>query len=280
MITPMIPGLKRAYAQGPAGQIHYYDSRSDGRPVLLVHQSPTSAIDFSSVIPLLVGAGFRVLALDLPGMGMSDAPAWTPTVPDYADALVAVLDHAGIEVADAVGYHTGAIVIMVAAETFPDRLGKLVLYGVSCMSDEALRDLWEQIVPHEKAQGLFTPESDGTHLSSLFQRLAPRYGLDVANRMVLSRMLAGDTLWYGHNAALTWDTRMSLMGVRRPMLFITHAGEMLDANTREAAALREDGELVVLEGQFAAGMDAAPQAWADAVAGYLNRSAPGRDPAL
>jgi pimeloyl-ACP methyl ester carboxylesterase len=271
MITPMIPSLKRAYAEGPSGQVHYYDAGGSGRPIILVHQSPTSAIDYAEVAPLFLRSGFRVLALDLPGMGMSDAPSWIPTIPDFVDALMAVLDHAEIRLADAVGHHTGAVVLTAAAERFPDRLGRLVLYGVPYMSSEALSGLWNQIVPAEKASGLFTPDDQGTHLSDLFQRLAPRYGAAATNRMVLSRMLAGDRLWYGHNAALTWDMRPSLHAIAHPMLFITHEGEMLDGYTRSAAAAIAGAQMATLEGRFAVALDSAPEAFARVAAAFVLR---------
>jgi pimeloyl-ACP methyl ester carboxylesterase len=269
MITPMIANLKRVYAEGPSGQIHYYDAGGGGAPLILIHQSPTSAIDFAKVFPLLAHEGFRVLALDLPGMGMSDAPPWDPTIPDYAKAVVCVLDHAGIKTADAFGHHTGAEVALVAAQDFPGRLRRLALYGLACMTVEAKDALWRRIVPAEKTHGLFTPDPEGNHLSALFQRLAPTYGLEAANRMVLSRMLAGERLWNGHNAALTWDIRPALAAVDNEIVFITHDGEMLDAATREARALRPACPLVVLEGRFATAMDSAPEALTAATAEFL-----------
>jgi pimeloyl-ACP methyl ester carboxylesterase len=105
---PTAPKLKRAYADGPNGQVHYYDSLGDGPPLLFIHQSPTSSMDYSATFPLFVKAGVRVIAMDTPGMGLSDAPSSEPTIADYAAAAPAVLDHAGVRQADAIGHHTGA----------------------------------------------------------------------------------------------------------------------------------------------------------------------------
>ena len=78
--------------------------------------------------------------------------------------------------------------------------------------------------------------------------------------MVISRLLAGPSLWYGHNAALSHDMAPALTADRHPLLLITHDGEMLDANTRAAHALRPDAEFVDLPARCAVAMDADPRA--------------------
>ena len=154
---PSSPRLRRAYADGPGGQVHYYDSGGLGAALLLLHQSPTSAIDFADTFPHFVAAGFRTVAPDLPGMGMSDAPAEPPTIAEYAAAMFAVLDHAGVEQADAVGHHTGAQVAVAMAAAQPERIGALALYGVPVMEDEQRQSHWQAIVPRERDGGPSPP---------------------------------------------------------------------------------------------------------------------------
>jgi pimeloyl-ACP methyl ester carboxylesterase len=267
---PSAPRLKRAYADGPTGQIHYYDAGGGGRPLLLLHQSPTSAIDFADTFPAFASAGFRVIAPDMPGLGMSDAPSEPPVIADFVSAALAVLDHAGVAQADLVGHHTGAQVAVGLAERAPDRVGKLVLYGVPIMSPEALRAFWEMVVPAEKEDGVFRPQPGGGHLADLFKRLEPLFGLEVANRMVISRLLAGPTLWYAHNAALSHDMTPAFMRAKQPMLLITYPGEMLDANTDAAAALRPDAAVTVLPISKGPAMDVDPEGFVAAVTAFLS----------
>ncbi len=268
---PSSPRLRRAYADGPGGQVHYYDSGGPGAALLLLHQSPTSAIDFADTFPHFVAAGFRVVAPDLPGMGMSDAPAEPPSIADYAAAAFAVLDHAGVEKADVVGHHTGAQVAAAMAAVRPERIGRLALYGVPVMEEAQRQSHWQAIVPRERDGGAFIPESGGEHLSALFQRLEALFGPTTAQRMVISRLLAGPSLWYGHNAALSHDMAPALTGNRHPLLLITHEGEMLDANTRAAHALRPDAELLVFDTRCAVAMDADPAGFVAAVTRFLGR---------
>lgn len=56
-------------------RVHYLDEGPrDGRTVLLLHGEPTWCYLFRHMIPMLVAAGFRVVAPDLIGFGKSDKP--------------------------------------------------------------------------------------------------------------------------------------------------------------------------------------------------------------
>lgn len=270
---PASPPLERRYARGPTGQIHYYDSGGAGRPLMLIHQAPTSAIDYCAVFPFLIADGFRVLAIDLPGMGLSDPPPAEARIPDYVGAVLSVLDHAEAASAHMVGHHTGAAVAVGAAARRPERFGKIVLYGAPALEADELATLWRLIVPAEKAGGLFMPEAGGDHLASLFRRLEARYGAAVANRMTLSRFLAGRRLWWGHNAALTWDMRPDLAAVQAPLLLLTHPGEMLHDATLTAGRLRPDAQTCVLDFEGPLAIDGAPGAWSQAVSRFLRAPA-------
>ena len=265
---PTSPPLERRYARGPTGQIHYYDSGGSGPPLMLIHQAPTSAIDYCAVFPLLIAGGFRVLAPDLPGMGLSDPPAAEARIPDYVSAVLSVLDHAEAPSAHMVGHHTGAAVAANLAARRPERCGKVVLYGAPALDTAELARLWELIVPAERAGGLFMPEPGGDHLASLFRKLEARYGPAVANRMTLSRFLAGRRLWWGHNAALTWDMRPDLAAARAPLL-LTHPGEMLHEATLNAGRLRPDAQMCVLNYEGPLAIDSAPDLWSGAVLRFL-----------
>jgi haloalkane dehalogenase len=54
--------------------MHYVDEGA-GPPVLLLHGEPTSSFLWRTIIPPLVGAGYRAVAPDLIGFGHSDKPA-------------------------------------------------------------------------------------------------------------------------------------------------------------------------------------------------------------
>ena len=60
---------------GFSGRMHYVDEGAkDAPPVLLFHGEPSWSFLYRKMIPILVDAGFRVLAPDLIGFGKSDKP--------------------------------------------------------------------------------------------------------------------------------------------------------------------------------------------------------------
>jgi haloalkane dehalogenase len=63
-------------ADGSAIRIHHIDEGPrDADPVLLMHGNPTWSYLYRHMIPLLLAAGHRVIAVDLVGNGRSDKPA-------------------------------------------------------------------------------------------------------------------------------------------------------------------------------------------------------------
>ena len=61
-------------AAGTPIRIHYVDE-GQGPLVVLMHGQPSWVYLYRKVIPILVGAGYRVVAPDLVGFGRSDKPA-------------------------------------------------------------------------------------------------------------------------------------------------------------------------------------------------------------
>jgi len=61
--------------EGGTLRVHYLDEGpADAAPVLLMHGEPSWSYLYRHMIPLLVGAGHRVVAPDLVGFGRSDKP--------------------------------------------------------------------------------------------------------------------------------------------------------------------------------------------------------------
>jgi pimeloyl-ACP methyl ester carboxylesterase len=266
---PTSVAARRRYIDGPNGQIHCYDTQGEGRPLVLLHQAPTSSIDFFGVFPALQDAGFRLIAIDGPGLGLSDAPTRPTTIDDFVDAVFAVLDHLDVSDADVLGHHTGVIVAVEAAREQPDRFHKLALYGVPLLAAEARRSLWEEIVPREREGAMHEPAPGGQNLVDRYARLEALFGPKTAQHMLVSNLMAGPKMWYAHNAALTADMAPAFRALKQPVLLITHAGEMLDAATRAAASVKPEAQLAVLDIDFGVAMDAAPKQLAAVLMEFL-----------
>ena len=100
-----------------------------GSPVLLVHGWGACVYSYDAMMPALADAGYRALAIDLPGFGLSDKPD-APDVYTTRAMSLAVLDAAtqlGVDRFAFVGHSMGgAIGLRLAIERQP-RLEKLVL---------------------------------------------------------------------------------------------------------------------------------------------------------
>jgi pimeloyl-ACP methyl ester carboxylesterase len=78
-----------------------------GEPLLLLHGMGTSGRDFTAVLPEL-SAGFDVLTVDLPGVGLSAHLERRPTVAALTDAVEHTLDAEGVGRVHVLGNSLGA----------------------------------------------------------------------------------------------------------------------------------------------------------------------------
>jgi pimeloyl-ACP methyl ester carboxylesterase len=242
-----------------------------GVPLVLLHQAPMCARQFDTVMPLLSAAGVRAIAIDLPGFGGSDGPEAPPTIADYAAAITCVLDELKLDQADVLGHHTGALVATELALSFPDRVGKLILNGPAPLTPEEQAAFRANALTREKASSVIEP--DGSHLAAAFQKRADF----VAGSVPLARvqdyvlwMVSGlAPLWYGHNAAFSYDHAGRMAGIAHPTLVLTNTGDVLYEHALRTRALRPDFTFVALEGGGVDVVDQLPEAWTAAVVDFL-----------
>ena len=112
-----------------------------GTAVLLVHGGWTGAAITWSRVWEPLAARYRVIAPDLPGLGLPETPA-RRSVQQYAVWLVALLDVLGIERAVCVGNSFGASVASSLAGRAPERCAGLVLVNGFAMPRTPLPLLW------------------------------------------------------------------------------------------------------------------------------------------
>lgn len=73
----------------------------------------------------------RVISFDAPGTGRSSTPRGFTSVPKLAELATRVLDHCGVDAADAVGYSMGGIILQQLLADHPRRVRRAVLIGTS-----------------------------------------------------------------------------------------------------------------------------------------------------
>ena len=100
----------------------FYQLDGQGDPVVLLHGWGASSQSLSGVAACLAPI-FRVLSVDLPGFGWSQAPPVAWGVADYADHVRQLLDEAQIERAALLGHSFGGRIAIRLASGDRDRGG-------------------------------------------------------------------------------------------------------------------------------------------------------------
>lgn len=108
------------------------DGPADGRPLLLLHGFAESGATWTPIIPHLTDQGFRTVAPDLRGHGLSDAPRGRRQyrLSALVDDALAVIDHitdSGTSAVDLVGHDWGGALAWTLAQRHPERIRCVVV---------------------------------------------------------------------------------------------------------------------------------------------------------
>ena len=112
-------------------RVHYQEvGDRNAPPMILIHGFAASNLVWSKVLLELAGAGFRVIAPDLPGYGYSAKPRHLDyTIASQAKLISSLVRQLGIERALFVGSSYGAAIAATIALDHPALVEKLVLVG-------------------------------------------------------------------------------------------------------------------------------------------------------
>lgn len=113
---------------------------ADGSPIVWVHGLSGSWQNWLENLPVLADAGFRCVALDLPGFGRSPLPRERITISGYGAIVDELLETLGISAACLVGNSMGGFIAAEVAIRFPQRVERLVLVSAAGLSIEELRN--------------------------------------------------------------------------------------------------------------------------------------------
>lgn len=238
----MTAPVRRAYVDGPHGQVHVRHSVPKSelhRPLLACHLTPGSGRMYE---PLLARLGTDRLAMapDTPGYGASDPPSRPPAISDYAAAMAAVLDHYRIDSIDLVGYHTGSKIAVCLALAQPDRVNRLVLVSAPNYSTEHLERQKRELGPSRR------PTVEGTHLLRHWRGLLEWRGPGQTLRMLqdefAEQQRGGPRAHWGYLAAFRYPHAQYLPQVKQRVLLLCPRDDLEQA-TLAAAGLLRNGEL-------------------------------------
>ena len=136
------------------GQLHVIDlpAREEARDtlggaeaVLLVHGYGSSTASYKPIFDELT-RHHRVLAIDLPGFGLSDRRSGDYSPDALADLLAQVLDQKGLRRVHLVGHSWGASIVLAFALRHPDRLARLAVISGWLYEEQILPFMrWGQV---------------------------------------------------------------------------------------------------------------------------------------
>jgi len=258
----------KGYAPTPMGQVHYRDlgPREDHQPIVLLHQSPMSMIQFADVQNALAEMGVRSIAIDTPGYGLSDPPQRQPSIKDYGETLVHVLGHLKLAKVLIAGHHTGAAIGASFAADHPDRVTAILMHGVPQLTAAEASD-HPSLHPQPRI-----PVADGSHLRGSFQPRTPPDQpaiLEARTWMTITGYVSGPNL--AHWAVFHYDMQRDLMALKGPGLILSDATDSLHPIDLRVAKMRPDFEyLEFSQGSIFAFMTE-PRRWARVAADFKTR---------
>ncbi len=260
----------KGYVQTPMGQVHYRDvgPRDAKVPILLIHQAWMWMIEYAQIQNELAKLGYRSIAVDTPGYGLSDPAPGQPTIGDLAENLTPVLDGLKIKTVIIVGHHTGSLIAASFAAHHPDRVTAIILHGNPYFT------------PAESAAALAqpdydrTPKPDGSNFSQFFTYDVPGdphpptpENLRSRDWMLLSMYLMGPDI--GHWAVYHYDMTADAKAIRAPTLILTDAHDGIHYMDDRLAQLRPDFKYEVFSNYTGIQMMNEPKRWAQMVGDYV-----------
>jgi pimeloyl-ACP methyl ester carboxylesterase len=264
--------LTKAYVEAKGAQIHYAAAGTSGPVLVLLHETPRSWTAFGPALPHL-SAFSRVIALDTPGYGGSDALPDGATFDEYADTVAEAVDQLVDGPCWLAGVHTGAGLALNILQRNRLRVEGMILTGLPLYGIAGAAPGLEKVAPE------IPFASDGAHLPQIAAYLRQKWGTAYSPSALHDAcgalMDCFDRYGAGY-AAIFRHIPGNLKDVICPTLFIVCEHDVLRDHDVAAARLISQSEIVWAYG---IGRDlpwSAPRWYADAIHTFLARHAAGK----
>ena len=251
--------------------LYYLDPNPGGkRPILLLHGLGADGESWGLQFVDLAAAGFRPLAVDLPGFGRSAAPHGRWTLRLAAAAVVDLLRELGYSRVDVVGHSLGGAVAQTLALDFPDLVRSLTLVNTfACLRPRT----WSETRYLMRRFVVANLRGVRHQAGAVAWRVFPRADQAALRDLLIQKILAADPAVY--RAAMRelalFDSRPRLATITAPVLIITGAEDTTVAlkNQRELAAIPGARQVIVPGANHAITIDQ-PQRFNQELLDFLN----------
>ena len=224
------------YIDGGAAQVHLRACGLSGEqpPLLCLHPAPYSGLFFTTAMPL-IAADRMVIAPDYPGYGGSTAPDAPPSIADYAQAMLDVIDALDSEVVDVLGFHTGCLVGAELSLLRPAAVNRLLLIDVPYFDANERAGLLETAAaPRKLTPELASLETDWAF--SITGRL-DTMPYERAFALLAESLRAGDRSHWGFRAAFSYPCEERFAALAAETIMIATDSGLREPTRRAAAAL-------------------------------------------
>lgn len=125
-------GAQSHFISVGGNRIHYVTA-GEGEPTLVFIHGWACHLGFWREQVAALADKARLIFIDLPGHGQSDTPETNYTMDFFAEAVLAVMRHAGVEQATLIGHSMGGAVICRVFDRAPEKVAALVsVDGLLC----------------------------------------------------------------------------------------------------------------------------------------------------
>jgi pimeloyl-ACP methyl ester carboxylesterase len=216
--------VERGLVKTGAGYLHYR-SLGQGEPILMFHINQQSSAVYLELMSVL-SPKYRAIAVDYPSYGMSDHLDFQPTLSQYAQWMVELMDGLGLKKAHVLGEATGAALCVELAARFPERVNKVVMVNCPIYLGKSEADLAHMPL---RSGGLLRPtDTSGFPLTRTIEFMLEkdpthsplRPSQSWMDRINVAQMETGRDRWQALDALHGFDSDTMLRKVKNPALLL------------------------------------------------------------
>lgn len=207
--------IQRGLAPTPVGHVHYLESGA-GTPVVMLHINQQSSMLYQEMMQAFDPA-FRCIAPDYPSYGFSDPFTQQPEIADFANVIIALIDHLGIDRINVIGEAFSTAVASELARRHPRRVARLLLLNCPfAPTEDRSADVTQAQRP---------VDSDGFPMTRTLQFVLDNDAIHAPmhptqswmDRINKSNILAGRNRRHALDAFFRYDLASSLRAIRCPV---------------------------------------------------------------
>ncbi|MEO3388109.1 alpha/beta hydrolase [Mesorhizobium sp. CAU 1741] len=253
--------IRRQLVDTDFGQIHVRIC-GHGPAIVMAHINQQSS-DLYAELMRELAPDFTSIAVDYPSHGMSDHIPFQPTIGDYAECIVQVLDRLGITKAVALGEATGAAVATELGGSHAEHIPAVILLNCPFYKNRKQAD-----TTHAPLKQTFRPsDASGFPLTRTLDFMletdpahAPLHPTqDWMDRINLAQIQCGRHRWQALDALNAYDVGEGLKRIEGPVLLLMgehfhYAGIIHEYRER---IRRLDAIEIIPDGRFCLGWEKA-----------------------